>query len=189
MVERRRMTREKLYKISDKVPYVLLDIDGVLFASNEAVCKVLNRRYHKDYTGDMVTDWNYTNLYPTDSEEIEELYQSEELFKNISFIKGARRYLTKYRNKIIIVTKSSNLNYARKRIFFDKAGFADIPIIPLGLNMSKSLINMKGCLFIDDCTYNLKESNARYKVMFMEYNDGKERSWQANWKRKRLYKW
>lgn len=183
------MTREKLYSISDKVPHIFLDADGVLLASNETMCKLLNRKYGLNHTGDEVTDWNYTDLYPTCEEEIEKLFQSEAFFRNVSFIKGARKYLTKYRDRVIIVTKGTNLNYARKRIFFDKAGFADIPIIPLGLDMSKGLINMKGCLFIDDCTYNLKESNAKYKVMFMEYDDGKERSWQKGFKGKRINKW
>lgn len=178
-----------LEKISDKARYIFLDLDGTLLASNEAMCKLLNRKYNLNHTGDEVTDWNYTDLYPTNAEEVESLYDSADFFRNVTFIKGARKYLTKYRKKIIIVTKSNFKNYCHKKIFLRDAGFSDIPIIPLGLNMSKRLINMSGCLFIDDCTYNLKESNAKYKVQFVEYNDGKEREWQLNWKGSKVYKW
>jgi 5'(3')-deoxyribonucleotidase len=187
MVERRRMT--KLEQLSEKADKIYLDLDGTLLASNEAMCKLLNRRYGLNHTGDEVTDWNYTNLYPTNAEEVEALYDSADFFRNVTFIKGARKYLTKYRKKIIIVTKASFKNYCHKKIFLRNAGFGDIPIIPLGLNMSKSLINMKGGLFIDDCTYNLKESNATYKLMFMEYDDGKDREWQRNWKRGKITEW
>jgi 5'(3')-deoxyribonucleotidase len=142
-----------------------------------------------NHTGNEVTDWNYTNLYPTNTEEVEALYDSAAFFRNVTFIKGARKYLTKYRKKIIIVTKASFKNYCHKKIFLRDAGFGDIPIIPLDLSMSKSLINMKGGLFIDDCAYNLKECNATYKLMFMEYNDGKERSWQKGYKGGKITEW
>lgn len=179
----------KLEQLSEKANKVFLDADGVLLATNEAMTKILNRRYDKDYTGADVMDWNYTDLYPTCSEEVEEIFNSAELFRNITFVKGARKYLTKYKEKIIIVTKSDFRNYLHKRLWFNNHGFKDVPIIPLGLNMSKSLINMKGGLFIDDCAYNLKESNATYKLMFMEYNDGKERSWQKGYKGGKITEW
>lgn len=183
------MDNKKLDRISQKSKYIFLDADGTLLASNEAMCEILNRKYDKRHSGCEVTDWNYTNLYPTTEKEIESIFESEDFFRRVKFIKGARKYLTKYRNKIIIVTKSSNLNYARKRIWFDKMGFSDIPIVPLDFKISKGIINMKNSLFIDDCTYNLKESNAKWKVQFMEYNDNRDREWQRNWRKDRLYKW
>jgi hypothetical protein len=48
---------------------------------------------------------------------------------------------------------------------------------------------MDGGLFIDDCTCNLNESNATYKLIFMEYNDGNEREWQLGWDGERIYEW
>ena len=183
------MDTKKLYKLSDKVDNIYLDVDGVLFASNEAMCTLLNNKYHLAHTGDEVTNWNYTDLYPTNSNEIEELFQSEEFFNAVRFIKGARGYLNKYRDKIVIITKGTTKNFVYKRYLFNLAGFKDIPIISIPLDISKGLINMKDGLFIDDCTYNLKESNARYKVMFMEYNDNVEREWQKNWLGRRITSW
>ena len=183
------MDSKKLTSISDKANQIYIDVDGVLFASNEAMCTLLNRIYHKHHKGSEVTDWNYTNLYPTNSEEIERLFASKEFFDNVRLIRGAKTYLTKYREKIVIITKGTTANFVRKRWLFNQLGFEDIPIIPIPFNVSKGIINMKGGLFIDDCTNNLKESNAKYKVMFMEYNDGKEREWQMGWNKDRLYDW
>ena len=180
---------KKLQEWSDKANKIYIDIDGVLLASNEAVCKLLNRKYKLDHTGDEVMDWNYTDLYPTNADEVEEIYDSADFFRNVQFIKGARKYLTKYREKVIIITKSNFKNYCHKRLLFNDSGFRDIPIIPIPLDMSKGLINMKGGLFIDDCTYNLKESNATYKIQFMEYNDDRKRSWQLNWRGHRTTEW
>lgn len=183
------MDFKKLTHLSDKVDKIYIDVDGVLFASNEAMTSLLNRKYHKHYRGIDVTDWNYTDLYPTNQEEVEKLYESEEFFNAVKMVRGAKTYLTKYRDKIVIVTKGSVKNFVYKRWYFDRIGFKDIPIISIPFNVSKGIINMKGGLFIDDCTNNLKESNAKYKVMFMEYNDGKTRSWQKDWHKERLYKW
>lgn len=181
------MTTEKLYSISDKVRRVYLDVDGVLTKSNDAMCALLNKKYNKSHKGIEVLDWNYTNLYPTNSDEVEALFETKELFDNLELIDNAESYLKQYRNKITIVTKGGAENYLRKRLLFNKKGFEDIPIIRIPLDVSKAVIDMSDGLFIDDCTSNLNESNAKYKVMFMEYNDGKEREWQKGWKGERLY--
>jgi 5'(3')-deoxyribonucleotidase len=179
----------KLEQLSEKADKIYLDVDGVLFASNEAMCKLLNRKYGLNHTGDEVTDWNYTDLYPTNSDEVESLFDSKEFFQNVNFVKGAKRYLTKYRKKIIIVSKCNFRNYLHKRLYFNDKGFKDVPIIPVPLDMSKNIINMKGGLFIDDCAINLKESNATYKVMFMEYDDDKKRSWQKGFRGIKITEW
>jgi 5'(3')-deoxyribonucleotidase len=183
------MTKEKLYKIADSCSKVYLDCDGVLTASNEAMCILLNKKYNKSHKGCEVLDWNYTNLYPTCANEIEALFETTEMFRHLKLIKGAKNFLAKYRKKIIIVTKGGVNNYIYKRQLFDNEGFVDIPIIRLPLDISKSVINMDGGLFIDDCTCNLNESNATYKLMFMEYNDGNEREWQLGWDGERIYEW
>ena len=179
----------KLEQLSEKAKFIFVDIDGTILASNDAVCKILNKRYHKHYTGRDVMDWNYTDLYPTNSDEVEELFDSKEFFKNVTFVKGTRKYLTKYRDKIIIISKCNFKNYLHKRLYFNDKGFKDIPIIPVPLDMSKNIINMKGGLFIDDCAINLKESNATYKLMFMEYNDDKKRSWQKGFRGTKITEW
>lgn len=179
----------KLDLIAYTCDKIYLDCDGVIMATNETMCKLLNIMYDKNYNGSEVTTWNYTNLYPITNNEIESLFNSQYFFDNVKFTKGAKSFLTKYRKKIIIVTKGSPTNYLRKRWWFNDKGFKDIPIIPIPIELSKNLINMKGGLFIDDCTKNLKESNASWKAQFVEYNDNKEREWQVGWKGLKIYGW
>ena len=183
------MDSKRLELLSNKSRYIFIDIDGTVLASNDAICTLLNKKYHKHYKGADVMDWNYTDLYPTNSTEIEELYESEDFFNIVKFIKGAKTYLTNHREKIILITKGSTKNFIRKRWWFNQMGFSDVPIIPIPLDMSKHIIDMRNCLFIDDVTSNLNDVNAKWKVQFMEYNDNKERSWQTEWKGERLYKW
>ena len=59
----------------------------------------------------------------------------------------------------------------------------------LYLNENKGDINMSSSLFIDDCVNNLNESNAKYKIMFKEYNDNREREWQKGWNGLVMYNW
>lgn len=181
--------KSKLEKISDKCDKIYLDCDGVIIASNETMCKMLNILYDKNHKGSEVISWDYTNLYPTSSIEVESLFNAQAFFDNVEFVKGAKKYLTKYRKKIIIVTKGSPTNYIRKRWWFNDKGFGDIPIIPIPITLSKGLINMKGGLLIDDNTNNLKESNATWKIQFVEYNDNKKREWQEGWKGYKIYGW
>lgn len=181
--------KSKLERISNKCDKIYLDCDGVLITSNEAMCRIFNSLYNKSHNGSEVTSWNYTDLYPTSCDEVEQIFDSQVFFDNVDFIKDAEKYLTKYRKKIIIITKGSVVNCLRKRVWFDYMGFKDIPIISIPINLSKGLINMKNCLLIDDSTVNLKESNATWKMQFIEYNDNKEREWQSNWKGYKLYGW
>ncbi len=180
---------KRLDHISKKCTKIFIDADGVLLASNDAMCTLLNEIYKKNHKGKEVTDWNYTDLYPTNSIEVEKLFESEEFFKVVKFTHGAKRFLTRYRGKIVIVTKGTITNFIRKRYWFNKNGFRDIPIIAFPLNISKNIINMHGGLFIDDCTVNLRESNATYKFMFSEYNDNVKRDWCKDWRGNKIYKW
>lgn len=106
--------------------------------------------------------------------------------------KGCFRICKNHRNDIIIITHASTENFTLKRIFFDQYGLQDIPIIPIPINLSKSIINMScndNTLFIDDSTNNLYSSNAKYLIQFKEYNDDKIRNWQKEWKGNVMYEW
>ena len=72
----------------------------------------------------------------------------------------------------------------------ENQGFGDVPFIGMPFNISKSIINMDG-LFIDDNTKNLLESNAPYKIQFLEYNDhmNDKREWTKDWHGFKMYKW
>ena len=176
------------------ITHLFIDIDGVIFASCDAIIQILNERYGGNFKGSDVTSWDFKCCYPNmTSEEIEDTFADEKFFEIVKPIKGALEFIDRYRDKIVIVTKATTSNFLHKRKWFDEHGYSDVPIIALPLNCSKSLINMdrvdSWSLFIDDSTNNLQETNADYNIMFKEYNDQKEREWQKGWDGLVMYQW
>lgn len=177
-----------------RITKIFLDIDGVIFHSCQAMIDILNERYGGNFDGSDVTSWNFQCCYPNmTSEEIEDTFNDPKFFDIVKPIDGALKFMDRYRDKIILVTKASVENYVHKRKWFDDKGFKNIPIIALPLNVSKSLVNMDNIaeysIFIDDSEQNLIDSNADYKVQFREYDDDKEREWQKGWDGLVMYQW
>lgn len=178
----------------NNITRLFLDIDGVIFASCDAIVEILNERYKTNFQGSDICSWNFQCCYPDmTSEEIEDTFADEKFFEIVKPIKGALEFIDRYRDKIVIVTKATTSNFLHKRKWFDEHGYSDVPIIAVPLGMSKSIINMNSIdgwsLFIDDSTNNLNDSNADYKVQFREYNDDKERAWQKDWDGLVMYQW
>lgn len=180
--------------INNNISAIFCDIDGVLWHSCQAIIDILNEKYGGNFTGSDVTNWNVNCCYPeTTEEEVEGVFNNPKFFEIVKPVDGALKFLDRYRDKIILVTKASIENYARKRKWFDDRNFADITIIALPLNVSKGFINMDNIdeysLFIDDSTQNLIDCNADYKVQMREYYDDKEREWQKDWDGLVMYQW
>ena len=176
------------------ITHLFIDIDGVIFASCDAIIQILNERHGGNFDGSDVTSWNFQCCYPNmTSEEIEDTFNNPKFFDIVKPIDGALEFMDRYRNKIILVTKANIENYAHKRKWFYDRNFADIPMIALPLNVSKGFINMDNIdeysLFIDDSTENLIDSNADFRVQFREFNDQKEREWQKGWGGLVMYQW
>lgn len=174
---------------------IYLDVDGVIFHSCQAVCDVYNRALNNKtgINGNEILSWNFKELNENMTDEnIEFLFSNQAFFEMVSWIKGAFDFVEKYRNKIIVVTKGTNDNIYYKRELFDLLGFNNIPIYGLPLCCSKDIVDMSNNgLFIDDCTKNLNESNATYKIQFLEYNDNmnEKREWIKDWNGLKMYKW
>ena len=178
----------------NNITQIFLDIDGAIFHSCQAMIDILNERYGGNFNGSDVASWNFQCCYPNmTSEEIEDTFNDPKFFDIVKPIDGALKFLDKYRDRIVVVTKASIENYAHKRKWFDDRGFGSIPIIALPLNVSKSLVNMDNIaeysIFIDDSEQNLFDSNADYRVQFREYDDDKEREWQKGWDGLVMYQW
>ena len=171
---------------------IYLDVDGVLIHSCQAVCDMLNEDRGTNFTGDQVLSWNFKEICPdlTDT-DIENLFADDRFFKYVKWIDGAREFINRHANDITIVTKGTYRNIFRKILFFDYYNVKINDIKGLPLDKSKSEIDMSNGIFIDDCTKNLVESNAKYKVQFCEYNDGlnEQREWIKGFDGLKMYKW
>ena len=173
------------------VKHIYLDVDGVLIHSCQAICDILNEDKGTNFTGNQVLSWNFKEICPdlTDG-DIELLFADDRFFKYVQWIKGAREFIKRHENNITIVTKGTYLNILRKILFFNRYDIS-VPIEGLSLDTSKNEIDMSKGIFIDDCTKNLIESNAKYKVQFLEYNDGlnEQREWIKGFNGYKMYKW
>ena len=170
---------------------IYLDVDGVLIHSCQAICDMLNENKGTNFTGDQILSWNFKEICPdlTDG-DIELLFADDRFFKYVQWIKGAREFIERHENNITIVTKGTYLNILRKILFFNQYDIS-VPIEGLSLDTSKNEIDMSNGIFIDDCTKNLIESNAKYKVQFLEYDDelNEQREWIKGWNGYKMYKW
>ena len=173
------------------IDHIYLDVDGVLIHSCQAICDILNEDKGTHFTGNQVLSWNFKEICPdlTDG-DIELLFADDRFFKYVQWIKGAREFIERHENNITIVTKGTYLNILRKILFFNRYDIS-VPIEGLALDTSKNEIDMSNGIFIDDCTKNLIESNAKYKVQFLEYNDGlnEQREWIKGFNGYKMYKW
>lgn len=171
---------------------IYLDVDGVLLHSCQAVIDVCNKTYEYDLklTGKDIVNWNFKEIDDFDDTVIEYLFSCASFFRYVKWIDGALDFIKRHEKDIVIVTKGNNVNIYRKMQMFSKLGL-DVPVCGLPLSCSKSSINMDGGLLIDDCTKNLNESNATYKIQFLEYDDGKNdiRKWTKDWNGLRMYKY
>ena len=180
------ISKIKLSSDCNNVPTIFLDFDGCITHSCQAVVDILNKKYQTSFTGADVTTWDFKNCFPDmTAEKVEDIFNSKEFFDVLQPIKGAFEFMDMYRNRIYIVTKANPDNYKYKCEWLKKYGFDDIPVIGLPLNVSKSIVDMRGVLhiptiFIDDSSQNLIQSNASVKILFHEYNDNKKREWQQS---------
>ena len=167
----------------ESISTIFLDIDGVVLESVEAMCQLLNNKYRTTVKSVDIKSWNFNEIKSDlTSEEIENLFNDPRFFEIVRVYRGIGKFIDKYRDKIIFLTKGNIENISQKHELFRLSMFKNIPIIGLPLNISKGFINMryKGqSLFIDDCSQNLIDSNADIKILFKEFDNDAE--WQKNW--------
>lgn len=160
-----------------------IDFDEVLTNSIESVLVTLNRRYNTCYKPQDVYEWNFTNIYQNmTDQEIEDIFDSEEFFENLTWKKDAKDFLQeaydKYPNNISIVTKGNKINLIRKQKWLKEQGFDNINFIGLSLGQSKGEVDMSDGVLLDDNQENLEESNAKWKILFENYPN---KSWNKDW--------
>lgn len=175
---------------------IYLDVDGVIWHSCQAVCDVINKRYEKNIQGNEIMSWNFKELNSAfTNEDVEQIFQDYYFFKCVKWINGAFDFINKYKDKIIIITKGTpyNISYKMEYLIHDLTQHynINIPLYGLPLDCSKGIVDMNNSLLIDDSAKNLNESNATYKIQFLEYKDNKNdiREWTKDWKGLRMYKW
>lgn len=182
-----------LEKEHDNINKIYLDMDGCIFHSCKAICDILNKRFNKNVKPESITKWNFSDGY-TDlglsDDYIENLFCCDEFFENVEMIDGAREFIEKYKDKIVLLTKGKWDNIDKKRKWLDKNGFKDITMIGIPLNVEKSIISMdEDDIFIDDSVKNLESQyySGCALILFKEYDN--ETDWSKGWKEDYITSW
>lgn len=164
----------------DKRWKLFLDFDEVVADTSSAICKYYNM-WCKDREGfvpavpQKLYDWKFTDQCPlfTDNERqmiFGELY----LFNNLKPMHGATEAIERLSKHfdIVIATIGTLANISHKVEWFrdhheiKKNVSQFIYISNMWMDMNKEIVNMKGGIFLDDNTNNLRSSNADYKFIF-----------------------
>ena len=151
---------------------IYIDFDDTITASIENVVRIVNKRYNRNVKPQDIGMWDFSDVYPDiPLEDIVGVFGEKEFFKTLKLkndvIPTLRRY-GKY-NNLIIVSKVDGIAIKEKYDWI-KEHLIDIGIdiefrgIPLG--KSKGIIDMSDGIMIDDNAQFLKETNAKYKILY-----------------------
>lgn len=159
--------------------HIYIDFDEVLVNSIQANLDILNKRYSTNFKPQEIKTWNFKDCFPQlKDDEIEDIFNAIRFFDNLTWKKGAKDFLKKYKNIITLVTKGNSQNLELKAKWLEEQGFGWLPYIGLPLNKSKGSIDMSNGILIDDNQDNLNESNAQIKILYQNYPNCE---WNKNW--------
>ncbi len=171
----------------EKLRGVVLDFDGTMVPSGEIICDMYNVEYanHPDFAEakfENCMEYYMKDVCPLLTlDKMAEFFGSSEFFERAylyngvkDFIETVQRlglnvFISSFGNVPNITKKVPYLNEINDELIYKNT------IAPWGVKIEKDW-NMEGCVFVDDKTSNLDESNATYKVLYD--NDGCfERDW------------
>lgn len=147
-------------------------------------------KYYTDYKyvlPEQINTYNFSECGCASREYINTYFNQQRFFDKLTFMPKAYETLRKLsiRNEVIIVSSGYSPNLRAKEIWIkEHLPFCKFVGVNLKKYSDKSHIDMKDGLFIDDCSQNLKTSNAKYKICF-----GEIYPWNEDWKGKWYWNW
>lgn len=151
---------------------IFIDFDDTITMSVENVVRIVNQRFNKNVKAEDIGQWDFSDVYPDiPLKDIVDVFGEEEFFRTLKLKDGVLTTLRKFckYNDIFIVSKVDMSAMKRKNEWI-KDHLIDLGIritfrgIPLG--KSKGIIDMSGGIMIDDNADFLRETNAKYKILY-----------------------
>lgn len=154
---------------------IYCDFDNTFIDSDRIVVNIINNLYGVDKSVKDIKDWGYRSIYPgiTDK-QVEDIYNTPGLYQREYIFDNALEFLS---NKDFIFCTIGQKPNIEEKIKFSKEVFGFEPEI-LHSNSptyDKSLWDMSYGIQIDDNIKNLINTNAKYKILFKNFNNY---SWQ-----------
>ena len=172
---------------------IFIDFDDTITMSVENVVRIVNKRFGKNVKAENIKEWDFSDVYPDiPLKDIVDIFGEDEFFQTLRLKEDVLPTLRRYGqyNTITIVSKVDIVTMKRKNDWI-KEHLIDIGIninfrgIPLG--KSKGIVDMSGGIMIDDNAEFLKETNAKYKILYKcNRKFDEEQEWDGyvvhNWK-------
>lgn len=172
---------------------IFIDFDDTITMSVENVVRIVNKRFGKNVKAEDIKEWDFSDVYPDiPLKDIVDIFGEDEFFQTLRLKQDVLPTLRRYGqyNTITIVSKVDMVAMKRKNDWI-KEHLIDIGIninfrgIPLG--KSKGIVDMSGGIMIDDNAEFLKETNAKYKILYKcNRKFDEEQEWDGyvvhNWK-------
>lgn len=175
---------------------VFLDMDNTIADSQKAFidthCELHGLVVDKSYT----ERWDFKDLFPNiTKQEVMEIFTSDLYFERLFPLEGAEekvKAMTYFGDTVYITTLCHPDILQKKQewlsLYFPTANY--IPIVSKAHD--KSIINMKGGIFVDDRKDVLLGSNADTKILFKckgncDWQQGWSGLWFDNWKKTTIF--
>ncbi len=173
---------------------IIIDLDGVVYDTISRVVEMYNYDHvmYKDFVpvhAEDVKTWEFKELFLEPPEVIDKYFNTPRFFEDLPLMKSAEWIIGKLaeNHKIVFCSSGSYPNLQLKRRWLAKH-YPNADFIPVELPTykDKSSVDMSGIesVFIDDCSNNLKTSNAAHKICFGEVYD-----WNKDWNGIRCKDW
>ena len=151
---------------------IYIDFDDTIASSIENIVRIVNKRYNRSVKPQDIGKWDFSDVYPDiPSEDIVGVFGEKEFFKTLKLkndvIPTLRRY-AKY-NHLLIVSKVDGIAIKEKYNWIKEHLMSigiDIEFRGIPLGKSKGIRDMADCIMIDDNAQFLKETNAKYKILY-----------------------
>ena len=172
---------------------LFIDVDGVLFHSIKRFVELYNRKYDRNINYMDINDYEFRGfLSDLEPNEVDEIFERDDFYGTIDcFIWESIKYINmiKILNiEICFVTKGTMLNCVGKLKLLNYL-YPKNRVITLSDSeyTDKSIIDMEGCIFIDDHQRNLNTCSAKYPILLETdckkiWNEGYKGRVYSSWK-------
>ena len=169
---------------------IFLDMDNTIANSQKAFINTYCIKHNLPFTQEYTERWDFTEVLPNiTKEETMEIFTSDLYFFLLKPLEGAEecvKTMTYFGDTVYIVTLCHPNILQKKQEWLSKY-FPTANYIPIVSKVhDKSIINMKGGIFVDDRPDVLLGSNADTKIMF---KCNGECDWQQGWNGKYMNEW
>jgi len=148
-----------------------IDFDNTIVKSTKRLVEFLNIKYETNVNYKEIKDYNCQDKFPNVTiKEILDIFDDKDFFNGLEFYKDCLKTLIKHKKycNYNIVTLGSLTNLINKQQWCSQ--YIPIKKVFIGINhikdTDKSSIDMSDGIIIDDHIDNLRNSNAKYKILF-----------------------